>query len=209
MKTEINNKIPKYELLEFRKIHLDDSYDELYNDNSAWSRLYEYKMVFDWLEKLVDKNSLIHNTSWGFEGVHILFKNKLDSHFPNVIHSDIRKSEFSNTFIYDITKTPEESECNKYDVVVNISTLEEVNFNQIKIINNLFKQVKVGGYLVITFDIIDNYKGNGSMDVNALENNLGLKIKQFSNNLNGSNSKLPNQRYSYLNCGILVVKKTT
>lgn len=206
--TYINNK--KYELIEFRKFRKSDLYDNEYKDGYAWSRLYEYKYVFDKLKELGNENSLIHNTSWGFAGIHILFKKKLDSFFTKTVHSDIIASDFDNTFIYDITKSPTKEHITKYDFVVNVSTVEEIDFDHIKILNNLFKQIKLGGYLIVTFDIIQNYSGIGSLNLNHIERALNEKIKSYEDNLSQFNSELINHNINNgieLNCGILVVKK--
>ena len=67
-------------ILEFRKITIDDQYNEKYNDGYAWSRVYEYQLVIDMINKYrgYNKEDLVHNTSWGFQGVHVVFKKTLD-----------------------------------------------------------------------------------------------------------------------------------
>lgn len=123
----------------------------------AWSRIYEYEWVLNSLKKLnINKNAFIHNSSWGFEGVHIDFKNELDKQYHNTIHTDIKISDLPNTYIYDITKKPDEMLLNKFDVVVNISTIEEVAFDNISIFNNLIAQIKTNGYFIISFDLLHN-----------------------------------------------------
>ena len=55
----------------------------------------------------------------------IIFKNELDKNY-NCVHSDIKESKLHNAFVYDITKYPENKHINKYDFVLNISTMEEI-----------------------------------------------------------------------------------
>ena len=65
------------EIIDFRFLTILDNYDIMYD---AWSRIYEYPYVLNMLINLgANENSKIHNSSFGFEGCHILFKNKLDT----------------------------------------------------------------------------------------------------------------------------------
>lgn len=186
-------------LLEFRKISIEDKYDETYNDGSAWSRVYEYPLVYDKIKGLYKKNNLIHNSSWGFAAVHITFKEKLEEHF-NVEHSDLRESLLENTFVYDITKR-EESLKEKYDIVLNISTLEEIKrVKHVDIFFNLLDQVKSGGFLICTFDL-------PGLQLQSFEDLFEQKIAESGECLNGGNSKLKNNRYTHLNCGLMMVQK--
>jgi hypothetical protein len=195
-------KLTNFEVLDFRKINLDDAHDNRFNDGFAWSRIYEYPLVLKTLEKFYpnDTNIFIHNTSWGFEGVHVIFKNILDSLYKNTIHSDILSSDLPKTFIYDITNKPNEDFIEKFDVVINVSTLEEVNYNQINILNNLFQQVKKNGLLIITFDI-------PGLQINDFEKELNIKLVTSENDISGVNSILINNDCASLNCGILIIKK--
>jgi SAM-dependent methyltransferase len=189
------------EVLEFRKISTNDEYNEYYNDGYAWSRVYEYQLVLDSIKKYYDSESIsIHNTSWGFVGVHVLFKNELDKKYSNTIHSDIILSDLPKTTRYDITQEPPENFINSFDVVVNVSTLEEVNYDHIKIFENLLKQVKVGGLLICTFDL-------PGLQVDKFENLFGKNLTSDEFNLTNHNSKLKNISPSVLECGIMVIKK--
>ena len=89
---------------------------------------------------------------------------------------------------------------NKYDVVINISTLEEVNAEHITIFNNLLSQVKKDGLLICTFDL-------PGLQLNKFEELFNQKLKTNNNNLNNLNSKLPNNYLSGLECGLMVIKK--
>ena len=165
------------------------------------------------LQKLgANENSLIHNTSWGFDGCHITFKNQLDRLYKNVCHSDIRYSELNNTMMYDITKKIEDKYFSYFDYVLNISTVEEVNYPNKDVICNLFEQVKPGGYLIITFDYDKNNcntVGNGSINLKKLEILVNQKIINFQEKsiLSGKNSIIKSVYFKHLNCGIICLKK--
>lgn len=194
------------EVLEFRLLNRNDNYDLKW---IHWSRIYEYPIVIKYLNELgANKNSIIHNSCWGFTGVHVTFKEYLDQNY-NVIHSDIKNSTLKNTIIYDITQPPPSEFVEKFDFVINISTIEEINYPNDIVINNLLKQVKKGGYLIVTFDYrqdISGYKYN-SLDVKSIENMLNNKLEKGSNYISGLNSEKPEYRNKLLNCGILVIKK--
>jgi len=198
------------QVVEFRFLEVNDSCDTKYE---AWSRIYEYPYVLDTLVKLNANNeSTIHNSSWGFGGCHVTFKNDLDRLYKNTTHSDIKESTLTNTIVYDITQKIEEKYINFFDFVLNVSTVEEVNYPNDIVLNNLFEQVKPGGYLIVTFDYDKNNFntfGNGSMNLSCVENYLNKKIQDnhYNSNINGSNSVLPNNLFPGLNCGVLVVQK--
>jgi hypothetical protein len=188
-------------IIEFKLFDTLSTYDMKYNDGYAWSRVYEYPTVLDYIRKLSSfQNPHIHNSSWGFQGIHLLFKEQLDLFSNNCLHTDIKESLLPNTGIYDITKAPDINYNEKFDFVLNISTVEEVDFNHWIIINNLLKQVKNGGYLIITFDL-------PGLDINLIENKLNLKLYRPANLLNGNTSILQNNSCRYLNCGLLIIQK--
>jgi len=186
------------ELLEFKKITLDDRVDKKYE---AWSRIYEYPLVMDILEKYNKiEQPKIHNTSWGWEGCHIMFKNDLDELSENCIHSDLKKSNLPKTTIWDLTKKPLEGFRDNFDVVINVSTMEEVKFDHMSIFNNLLEQVKPEGILICTFDL-------PGLQLEKFESLFGKKIDRFNNEINGGVSILPDNRHKHLSCGLIVVKK--
>jgi hypothetical protein len=189
-------------VLEFRKITTNDEYNDYYNDGYAWSRVYEYQLVLDTILKNYgsDKSISIHNTSWGFQGVHVMFKEMIDISYPNALHSDIIKSDLLNTTFYDITKEPPQEWVERYDVVINVSTLEEVNHDHVSIFNNLYKQVKPNGLFIATFDL-------PGLQVNKFEDLFKQKLKSDEFNLTNHNSKLKNIGPSILECGLMVIKK--
>ena len=194
------------EIIDFRFLTILDNYDITYD---AWSRIYEYPYVLNMLINLgANENSKIHNSSFGFEGCHILFKNELDRLFPQALHSDIKQSNLSKTFVYDIRMPIQEEYSEFFDFVLNISTIEEVHFDNIQIISNLLRQVKINGYLIITFDY--SSEANDTIDLKEVENYVGCYIENKNPFANISPLKcvspthaLPNN----LNCGVLVLKK--
>jgi len=185
-------------VVEFRKLFISDKYSLKYDDGYAWSRIYEYPLVIDIIKKYYQPNNIVHNSSWGFEGVHTIFKEQLDNNF-NCVHSDIRPSNLKNTFVYDITKYDISSK-EKYDFVINISTLEEVNANHIDVFNNLLDQVKIGGYFISTFDL-------PGLQLESFEQLFDCDIQVDGISLNGTNSVLRNSNCADLNVGIMVIKK--
>ena len=207
-KPKIDNNM---KVLEFRRLSIEDKYDSLYEDGFAWSRPYEYPLVIEWIKKRHQPGNVIHNSSWGFAGIHITFKEKLDDVFGNAFHSDILKSELPNTFVYDISKNPESAEKEKYDFVLNVSTLEEVKGDHTAIFDNLLRQVKVGGLLILTFDLNASrwspFRKRRVLQLKRFQRFLGEKISEPEQPLNGENSITQNKKYSRLNCGILVIEK--
>jgi hypothetical protein len=197
------------EIVDFRFLTTDDEADSKW---IAWSRVYEYTYVINKLKELnIAQDALIHNTAWGFAGCHVLFKEELDRLYPNCLHSDIREPELDKTIIYDITKPIEDKYKNYFDVVINISVIEEVNENNVSIIMNLLEQVKIGGYLILTFDYNKdmNIQGNGSISLDTVSTFVGKNIENdnSTNNINGVNSICPEPRWAHLQCGVLAIKK--
>jgi hypothetical protein len=187
----------------FSYFDCNDDVDVRFIDEYSWSRPYEYHFVLQELSKFENNDILIHNSCWGYMGVHITFKNILEKEYINVLNSDIQKSELPNTFVYDITKDNPVFH-GKFDCIINVSTLEEIkNVPHVEILKNQIKQLKSGGKLIITFDLNDSR----GLDLNAVELFLNRKITQVATPLNGSTSKYKNLRYSHLKCGYLTIKK--
>jgi len=177
---------------------LNDVYDHHFNDGYAWSRIYEYALILEKLQKYSKDGDLIHNSSWGYEGVHVRFKEILDSLY-SVEHSDIRPSNLQNTFIYNILHNSEAMK-EKYDIVINISTLEEVGGDHIEIFYNLLDQVKNNGYLMCTFDL-------PGLQLDKFERLFDKSIESLHENINGVNSQVPNNHCADLNVGMIILKK--
>ena len=187
-------------VLEFKYFDSEDESISEYFDGSCWSRPYEYCKVENQLREHIGDDGKIHNTSWGFQGVHVQFKERLDSLSMETLHTDIRHSTLENTELYDITKKPKEEWRETFDAVVNISTVEEVPFDHVTVIKNLLEMVKPGGYLFITFDL-------PGLQLEKVEQFVGSSIQETDNRLTVISSKYPNPNLSRLTCGYLAIQK--
>lgn len=188
-----------FSVIDFRFAEVSDKFDEKYIQEGVWSRPYEYKYVLD-IIKQYPKRPLIHNTSWGYEGVHVTFSYELDV-LGDCLHSDIVSSPYRETYYYDITDEAKILE-NKFDFVLNISTIEHLDSvdKRILAIKNLYSQIVCGGYLILTFDY-------PRVDLNEIEKIVNTKCKLSLNPLNGSNSVVKNLKYKDLNIVYLTIKK--
>jgi len=188
------------DVLTFRKIVTDDDADFLYDDGTTWSRIYEYPLVLKELQAHHPQAITVHNSSWGFLDIHTLFKDKLDSAYQ-ARHSDLRPSELPNTFEYDITKPPASNEVGRYDVVINVSTMEEVDADHWQCFQNLYAQVKPGGLFVATFDL-------PGLQLERFESEFGLTLAVNGTAVHGNNSLVRNRKYRKLTCGIMTLRKS-
>jgi len=192
-------------VVDFKFAQSNDEYDEKYIQDGAWSRPYEYKYVIEFIKNSYISGEIeppkIHNSSWGFEGIHVTFRDELDTLGTMCLHSDIRNSDFRETYYYDIT-TLNDTFKNKYDYVINVSTIEHLATanERIKSINNLFDQVKPNGYLILTFDY-------PRVNLNEIETLVGRKCESPMIPLNGENSINSNKNYKDLNIVYLILKK--
>lgn len=192
-----------FTVVDFRFANADDKYDTKYAQKDIWSRLYEYHFVIDFIKwhmyKGMEKPK-IHNTSWGFMGIHTMFRDELDS-IGDCIHSDIVHSNERPTHYYDITTEEKQFE-NKFQFVLNVSTIEHLESKEKRIsaIENLYKQVAPNGYLILTFDY-------PRVSLREIEEMIGTKCKSSTNPLNGKNSAVPNINYGNLNIVYLIIKK--
>jgi hypothetical protein len=188
----------KFELVEFSFINIDFKYDLKWG---WWSRVYEYELILQKLEQLKsNRNSLVHNTCWGYQGCHILFKDQLESKFVSVINSDILESQISNTIVHDLrNECPKEWE-NHFDFVINVSTLEEIRFPHIKVFENLLKMVKTNGYLIVTFDV-------PGLHLKSFEKLFNRRIDNVSSPISGKNSPYRMDQFEFLNTGYFIVRK--
>jgi len=185
-------------ILEFNSIDKTFRHDL---EGVHWSRIYEYPLVCDLLEKYgANKNSHIHNTCWGWEGVHIWFKNILDEKYENNINSDIKQSSELNTYLYNLLDDPKEEWIEKFDFVLNVSTLEEIRRDHIDVFKKSFSMVKPGGYFICTFD-------TPGLQIEKFEELFSRKYEVSNNPISGDNSEVINKRYSKLKCGYMVVQK--
>jgi SAM-dependent methyltransferase len=187
-----------FDVLEFSLIDVDLPYDLKWG---WWSRIFEYELAISKLRDLgVNAQSSIHNTCWGYHGSHTLFKNELESLSDGVTNSDLLFSTISNTTTYDLRETPPEIWRNAFDFVLNISTIEEIAFPHIKVIENLLTMVKPGGILIATFDI-------PGIQLGFVENLLNARIKQVTNPVTGANSPYQMNEFIGLTTGFFVLRK--
>ena len=195
--------IEDFAVLDFSGFSITDHADAKWQ---AWSRVYEYEWVLKVLNQLEDKSlnkkfpTSIHNTSWGFEGCHVDFKEELDSRGGTILHSDIRESVLDHTTVWDLLTDPPSDWWEGFDFVINVSTMEEVNGSHVEILRRLFSMVKPGGFLLCTFDL-------PGLQLPAIESEVETVYKTVKNPVKGSNSICPQPRFDYLTFGRLVLQK--
>lgn len=190
-----------YNVIDFRFAEITDKYNLVYTQQGVWSRPYEYQYVIDFIKiNMKVEKPHIHNSSWGFEGVHVIFRDELDT-IGDLLHSDIVHSSLRSTYYYDIT-TQEPMFENKFDFVINVSTIEHLDTPELRIraIDNLFKQVKPNGYLILTFDY-------PRVNLNEIQKFLNKECANKIQPLNGGNSINPNNNYENLNIVYLIIQK--
>lgn len=194
----IKNFAINFKVIEFKLIDTSYKFDYKWG---WWSRIYEYELVLQKLRDLsFSKQSWIHNTCWGYQGCHILFKTELESNYVNVINSDIQPSLIANTEVYDL-KTPCPSDWEgKFDFVINVSTIEEIDHPHIQIFENLLRMVKVGGYLIATFDL-------PGMQLDMFEKLFDQKIESTANPVTGITSPYRMDQFDYLSVGYFVIQR--
>jgi SAM-dependent methyltransferase len=192
-----NFSIP-FEVLDFSFLDLTLPYDLKY---TWWSRIYEYPLV---LNKLAlygcTSNSKIHNSCWGFQGCHIIFKDELEALAGEVVNSDLKISDLPNTTVYDVSRLPRKEWLSSFDFVLNVSTVEEIRFPHVEVIQNLLSMCKPGGKLIITFDF-------PGIQLAMLETLLGRKISPAVTPLTGISSVVPDNSWADLQVGILVLER--
>lgn len=172
-------------VLKFGFFDKDDKHDMKFQHEICWSRIYEYPFVLDEIKNTGIQSPKIHNASWGFRDIHLVFKTWLDVHY-DTLHSDVRGSTFYNTTHWDITKPSAHKDY--FDIVINISTIEEIpNGNHPEIIQHHLDQLKPGGYFIFTFD----YPG---INLSAVEEFVGHKISEPNLRLNPKNSVWPDRK---------------
>ena len=194
----IKNFTLKFKVLDFKLIDTSYKYDHKW---SWWSRIYEYELVLDKLKELnCSETSLIHNTCWGYEGCHILFKTELESRYSNVVNSDLQSSLITNTVVHDLKLSCPVEWNEKFDFVLNVSTIEEIDNSHIKIFENLLRMVKIKGFLIVTFDL-------PGMQLDMLESLFSQKIQSTSNPVTGTSSAYRMDRFDFLKVGYFVVQR--
>ena len=175
----------------FKQITITEPHDTQYK--AWWSRQYEYPTVLKEIARL-KKDPLIHNTCWGWQDCHVMFKNDLEELYgvSSVVNSDLKKSSYPNTCVWNVCEAPLTEWKEAFDIVLNISTLEEVpKDSQPAAFHNMMELVKPGGHLICTFDL-------PGLDLLKFEGILGSTYQRDSTN------GLTNGR---LTCGLLVIQK--
>lgn len=190
-------------VIDFRYITKNDDFDDTY---PHWSRKYEYPTILSIIDNLIYDGNLginptIHNSSWGFDVEHHQrFKNNLETKYGvfSVTNSDILYREIPNSCVHDITQEPNEKFKEAFDVVLNVSALEEIPGDHIKYLSNLLQQVEPGGFLIITFDL-------PGLQLNKIEEFLGQDIshKDYHDRIIGSGAPW----FDGLSVGLLVIQK--
>jgi hypothetical protein len=196
---EVIKKFPiNFKVIDFKLIDTSYKFDLKWD---WWSRVYEYDLV---LQKLLDlkcsPQSQVHNTCWGFQGCHILFKTELESLYANVINSDVLLSTISNTSVYDLRKPCPDEWVGKFDFVINVSTIEEIKYPHTLVFENLLRMVKVGGFLIATFDL-------PGLQLEMMEKLFGRKIQLVNNPVTGGSSVYRMDQFDYLKVGYFVVQR--
>jgi len=194
----LKNFILEFKMLEFKLIDTNYKYNLQWG---WWSRIFEYELVLQKLNDLSSSNqSKIHNTCWGYQGCHILFKSELESRYSNVVNSDIKPSLISNTIVHDLKHPCPEDWNDKFDFVLNISTIEEIDYPHIRIFENLLKMVKVGGFLIVTFDL-------PGLQLEMFEKLFGVNIQDTPNPVTGITSPYRMDDFHHLKVGYFVVQR--
>lgn len=177
----------KFKVRKFSFFSSEDNFDFNFSHEICWSRIYEYPFVLNEIDSYSKRSKLsnlkIHNASWGFRDIHIVFKTWLDIFYPNTTHSDLKKSTLLNTTVWDITSPPSEAMRECFDVVINISRLEEVSGSHPQVLFNHIDQLKIGGIFICTFDV-------PGLQLEIIEDALSEKIVTPKNKLSPRNSRL-------------------
>jgi hypothetical protein len=185
-------------VIDFRYMTKTDPYDDSY---PHWSRKWEYPTVLSLIKNLPITNPKIHNSSWGFDVEHHQrFKRELEFEFGiwSVTNSDILYRGIPNTCIHDITQEPNNIFKNAFDVVLNVSALEEIPGDHLTYLNNLLAQVKEGGYLIMTFDL-------PGLQLEKIQDFLRTEMSKidYENRIIGSGAPW----FDGLTVGLLVIQK--
>jgi hypothetical protein len=187
-----------FEVLEFSFLDVRLPYDLKY---TWWSRVYEYPLVLDKLDFYgCTSNSKVHNSCWGFQGCHITFKEELEARAGEVVNSDLKRSNLSNTTVYDVSRPARKEWLKSFDFVLNVSTVEEIRYPHVEVIQNLLSMCKTGGKLIITFDF-------PGIQLPMLERLLRRKISDAVTPLTGLSSIVPDKSWEDLKVGLLILER--
>ncbi len=195
---EIANFPFDFKVIEFSLIGLDSKYDLKWG---WWSRIFEYELITSKLKLLgATKSASIHNTCWGYQGCHILFKEELEERFGEVVNTDITKSQVVNTEILDLSKQVPNKFKSRFDFTINVSTLEEIPASHIKVFSNMLSMTKPKGYVIATFDL-------PGLQLEMFEKLFERKIGLVAMPVNGRNSPYRMDFYEDLTVGYFIVQR--
>jgi len=190
------------QIKEFKFLSWNENFiDEQFKN---WSRCYEWGYVLHELNKMGANPLTIHNTCCGPSEIHKKFHYSLNLCTNRIVYNSdsnitsINK-DFTNFHLYNILN----KSLNKYDVVLCISTLEEISDKELNIkiaFQNLYDQVKDGGRLIITCDY-------PMIQPELLESLVGEKIKDTSNRLTGMTSYYKQPEFKNLSIILLDIQK--
>ena len=78
----------------FSYFSVDDPVDMQFDCPICWSRIYEYPFVISHLR------GSVHNTSWGYEGIHVVFRDWLDANVAELRRtlSKAKDADFDGTW---------------------------------------------------------------------------------------------------------------
>jgi hypothetical protein len=173
----------RYQVVDFAYFTADDRASMMFAHELSWSRVYEYPYV---LERIRPHHRVIHNACWGFRDIHVVFKTHLDMRTDDTWHTDLRPSTLHNTSTWDIREAPPQDWVGFFDVVVNVSTLEEVAVDHRLLLEHHLVQLAPGGRFICTFDI-------PGLQLGPVEEWLGQPIGDPPNRLTPRTSALPDQ----------------
>lgn len=184
---------------EFRWLTITDKY---MNEFDNWSRPYEYAWILDKVKTVGISNPSIHNTCCGNQPIHLQFAKKLDEISNNVLHTD---GVFSNLFASNVkfkVHNIVESYDNSFDIVICISTLEEICAEKRGVVfDNLINQTKSGGRLLLTCDY-------PHVDLNFFNEKLSRVITETKEiKLNSFTSIAKSNDYKDLNIIVIDITK--
>ena len=129
-----------------------------------------------------------------------MFKDELEFLYPDVVNSDLLHSDIDNTCVYDLSSSCPDEWDNKFDFVINVSTIEEINFPHAQILENLLRMVKVGGYLIATFDL-------PGLQIGMIEKLFKVKIQSVNHPVTGASSVYRMGQFDYLKVGYFVIQR--
>lgn len=183
----------------------EDPNDLRFGHEICWSRIYEYPFVLAEIRAMGVASPHIHNASWGFTDIHLVFKTWLDIQYDHVVHTDIRPSTLCRTALWDITVPPTEAFRDRFDCVLNISTLEEVPADHVELLKHHLVQLKVGGRFIGTFDV-------PGLQLESIERFLDETVVTPPSRLSPRNSRLEDRKLGLsddFTVGYLVIERVS